>query len=80
MSAPDTVVLHKLLGINPAAVHANCINRLKDHDYIISCFASHLEADSDWPSEDHAQVQPLNRVNCWGHEEGEMVLKLKYIF
>ncbi|KAI6013506.1 hypothetical protein EDC04DRAFT_2609312 [Pisolithus marmoratus] len=64
----------------PIFCHKKSIERLHSHDYIIECFATHLNS-STWPENDTAMMQLLMKINHWGEEgSGNIgILKSKHI-
>lgn len=60
--------------------HLKSCQRLENHDYVIACFARHLNSEP-WPQDDAAVAQLLKNMNCWGDESSGhvMVLKSKHV-
>ncbi|KAI5983045.1 hypothetical protein EDD15DRAFT_2376936 [Pisolithus albus] len=64
----------------PIFHHKQSVERLQNHNYVIGCFATHLNSGT-WPENDAAVMQLLMEINCWGEEgSGNVgILKSKHI-
>jgi hypothetical protein len=72
-----TPELSTYLQFNSTHQKVTSVERLKNHEYVISCFRRYL--DKEWPSGDRAEAQSLTRISSSGEEDGRVVLSSKHI-